>query len=131
MKTLIVEDDVASRLTLRHLLKGYGAVHLAVNGGEAVEAVRAALEVREPFDLICLDIMMPKMDGQQALKQIRSLEGAYGLGTGEEAKVVMTTAIGDAKNVCIAFNSLCNDYLLKPIDKTKLLETLRQLGLIE
>lgn len=59
MKTLIVEDDSASRLTLRHLLKSYGPVQLAVNGKEAVDAVRLALEAREPFNLICLDIMMP------------------------------------------------------------------------
>jgi two-component system, chemotaxis family, chemotaxis protein CheY len=131
MKTLIAEDDSASRLTLRHLLKGYGPVHLALNGKEAVEAVRAALEAREPFNLICLDIMMPEMDGQEALKQIRALEEAYRLSSDQGTKVVMTTAAGDPKNVCIAFNSLCDDFLLKPISKAKLLETLRQLALIE
>jgi two-component system, chemotaxis family, chemotaxis protein CheY len=130
MKTLIAEDDTASRLALRHLLKGYGPVHLALNGKEAVEAVRVALGAREPFNLICLDIMMPEMDGQAALKQIRALEEAFGIPSGQGAKIIMTTATGDPKNVCLAFNNLCDDFILKPIDKTKLLEALRQFALI-
>ena len=68
MKTLIVEDDFTSRLLLQEILKRYGAVHIAVNGREAVDAVRAAAESDESYDLICLDIMMPEMDGYQALK---------------------------------------------------------------
>ena len=46
MKALIVEDDFTSRLLLQELLKPYGATHIAVNGREAVEAVRIAVERR-------------------------------------------------------------------------------------
>ncbi len=63
MKSLIVEDDFSSRLILLELLKSSGPTHVAVNGKEAVDAVRKGLEENEPFDLICLDIMMPEMDG--------------------------------------------------------------------
>lgn len=73
MKTLIVEDDFTSRLILQEILKLHGPAHIAVNGIEAVEAVRTALESGEPYDLVCMDIIMPKMGGQQALKHIRSL----------------------------------------------------------
>ena len=52
---------------------------LRVNGKEAVEAVRNALETVEPYNLICLDIMMPEMDGQQALREIRDMEEARGI----------------------------------------------------
>ena len=130
MKTLIVEDDPTCRLLLQQYLKRYGTVHVAVNGEEAVEAMRVALEVGKPYNLICLDIMMPEMDGQEALKEIRALEEAKGIWSTNGAKVVMTTALGDMKNACAAFNSLCDAYLVKPIDKTKLLETLRELSLI-
>jgi two-component system chemotaxis response regulator CheY len=130
MKTLIVEDDFTSRLLLQELLKSYGPSHIAVNGKEAVEAVRIALEAKEPYDLICLDIMMPEMDGQQALKEIRKLEEAQGIFSTDGAKIMMTTALGDMKSVIAAYKSLCDAYLNKPIKKAKLLEELRKLKLI-
>ena len=131
MKTLIVEDDFTSRLLLQELLKSYGPSHIAVNGNEAVEAVRLALEASERYDLICLDIMMPELDGQAALMQIRDLEKAKGIWSSSGSKVVMTTALGDMKNVARAFEGFADAYLTKPIDKTKLLDTLRQLALIK
>ena len=131
MKTLIVEDDFTSRLLLQEFLKGYGSSHVAVNGKEAVEAVRLALEAAEPYQLICLDIMMPEMDGQTALEQIRALEKARGIWSTQGAKIVMTTALNRLKDVNAAFGGLCDAYLVKPIDKTKLLETLRQMSLIQ
>jgi two-component system chemotaxis response regulator CheY len=130
MKTLIVEDDFTSRLLLQEILKPYGPSHVAVNGREAVEAVRLALEANEPYDLICLDIMMPEMDGQAALKDIRAQEKARGILSSDGAKIVMTTALGDIRNVSAAYNSLCDGYLTKPIQKAKLLEELRTLKLI-
>ena len=130
MKTLIVEDDFTSRLLLQELLKSYGPSHVAVNGKEAVEAVRATLEAVEPYDLICLDIMMPEMDGQQALKEIRALEEARGIFLPDGAKIVMTTALGDMKSVFAAYSGLCDAYLTKPIQKAKLLEELSKLALI-
>ena len=67
MKTLIAEDDFTSSVILQELLRGYGPFHLASNGKDAVAAVAAALAAHEPYDLVCLDIMMPEMDGQEAL----------------------------------------------------------------
>ena len=130
MKTLIVEDDFTSRLLLQELLKSYGPLHVAVNGKEAVEAAIAAREAGEPYDLICLDIMMPEMDGQEALRRIREQEEARNTLSSNGAKIVMTTALDDIKNVSAAYQSLCDGYLTKPIQKAKLLEELRKLELI-
>lgn len=131
MKTLIVEDDFTSRLLLQEFLKNYGPSHIAVNGKEAVVATRLALEANEPYDLICIDIMMPEMDGQKALKEIRAAEKARGLNPSDWSKIVMTTALGDPQNVFDAYRSLCDAYLAKPIHKSKLLDELRKLGLIK
>jgi len=130
MKALIVEDDFVSRLLLQEILKLYGTIHIAVNGKEAVEAVRLALEAGEPYDLICLDIMMPEMDGQAALKEIRSMEEKKGVAGPNRVKIVMTTALADKTNVIQASGQQCDSYLIKPIDKAKLLQVLRKMKVI-
>ena len=130
MKTLIVEDEITSRVLLREILKRYGFTQVAMNGREAVDAVSVALQAGDAYDLICLDIMMPEMDGQEALKRIRRLEDEAGLSAEERARVIMTTAQADRDNVVEAIQSQCDYYLVKPIDARSLLEQLRQLGLI-
>ncbi|HEX7490253.1 MAG TPA: response regulator [Candidatus Limnocylindrales bacterium] len=130
MKTLIVEDEITSRVLLRELLKRYGLPHVAMNGKEAVEAVSAALNALEPYDLICLDIMMPEMNGQEALKRIRQMESEAGIDAARRAKVIMTTAHADKDNVLQAIQSQCDYFLVKPIDGRALLEELRRMGLI-
>jgi len=130
MKTLIVEDDFTSRLLLQELLRNFGLAHIAVNGREAVEAVRIALEAGQPYNLICLDIMMPIMDGQQALKEIRKLEEARNIYSTDGAKILMTTALDDIQNKITAFSGLCDGYLSKPIHKDQLMAELRDLKLI-
>jgi two-component system chemotaxis response regulator CheY len=129
MKTLIVEDDFVSRTLLQAMLKERGPAHIAVNGREAVDAVAAALEAGEPYQLICLDIMMPEMDGQTALKGIRALEEKRGIFSTDGVKILMTTALNDPRNVIAAFQGLCDNYLVKPIDKAKLGEALKKMGL--
>lgn len=131
MKALIVEDDITSRLFLQGLIKGYGHADVAVNGKEAIQAVEMALEGDEPYDLILLDIMMPEMDGQSALKEIRAIEQKRGLGSSQRAKIVMTTSLKDLKDVSSAYKNLCDSYLVKPIDREKLAEVLGALNLIE
>jgi two-component system chemotaxis response regulator CheY len=130
LKTLIVEDEITSRVLLRELLKRYGLPHVAMNGKEAVEAVSAALNALEPYDLICLDIMMPEMNGQEALKKIRQMESEAGIEPVRRAKVIMTTAHADKDNVLQAIQSQCDYFLVKPIDGRALLEELRRMGLI-
>jgi two-component system, chemotaxis family, chemotaxis protein CheY len=129
IKTLIVEDDFTSRLLLQELLKEYGQSHVAVNGKEAVDATAEALKAKDHYDLICLDIMMPEMDGQTALKRIRELEEAEGLISTDGAKILMTTALDDVSNVSKAYSGLCDGYLVKPIRREKLREELSKLGL--
>ena len=129
-KILIVEDDFTSRLLLQELLKDYGPSHTAVNGKEAIEAVRLALEAGEAYDLICLDIMMPEMDGQEALRKIRLMEETKGSAGPDRAKIIMTTAHADKVNVIKAREQQCDFFLVKPIQKAKLMEVLRQLKLI-
>ena len=131
MKILIAEDDLTSRLLLQALIKKYGDVDVAVNGREAVEAFRIAQEAGDPYDLVCMDIMMPELDGQQALDQIRKMEEAQDITSFDGAKILMTTAQSDLKNVMKAFRNLCDGYLTKPVDAKTLYAELIKLGLAE
>lgn len=131
MKALVVEDDFASRKLLQKILSPYGEVDIAVNGVEAIEAFSRSLEDGEPYDLICMDIMMPEMDGQTALKRIRAFEREKNIAPVDEAKVIMTTALDDPKNVVEAYyKGGATSYVPKPIDKQMLLHLLKNLGLI-
>jgi two-component system chemotaxis response regulator CheY len=130
VKTLIVEDEFTSRALLREILKRYGVPQTAVNGKEAVEAVSAAIEAGEPFDLICLDIMMPEMDGQEALLRIRRLEAEAAIADDKRARVIMTTALADKNTVLQAIQGQCDYFLVKPIDGRVLVEELKRLELI-
>jgi len=130
MKTLVVEDDFTSRVLLQELLKGYGPLHVAVNGKEALEAVRVSLEAGEPYNLICLDIQMPEMDGHTALKEIRAMEEAKGYAAGRRSRIFMTTAHADKENIMEAIKGQCDYFLAKPIQKKTLLKELQRFKLI-
>ena len=130
MKTLIVEDDFASRKLMHKYLAPLGECDVVVDGQEAIEAFQIAMDEQEPYDLICLDIMLPKKDGQEVLKELRKIEERHGLFGNDATKVIMTTALGDAKNVLNAFRSQCEAYLQKPISQEQLYRELRELKLI-
>lgn len=129
MRILIAEDDPASAKYMQGLLARVGECTVAMDGQEAVDAFRAALESEAPFDLVCLDIMMPRMDGQIALEHLRALESDLGVKPSREAKVIMTTALGDVRSVMGAYKQGATAYVTKPIDPQKLLETIRAFGL--
>ncbi|MGO9953275.1 MAG: response regulator [Dissulfurispiraceae bacterium] len=130
MKILIAEDDFTSRLLLQEMMKSYGLSHIAVNGKEAVAAVQLALKMGAPYDLICLDVLMPEMDGHEALKEIRLIEEDQGFVGKGRAKIIMTTSLADKTNVMKARDSECDYYLIKPYDRVKLQQALYTLNLV-
>jgi two-component system chemotaxis response regulator CheY len=129
LRVLMAEDDFTSRVVLQGLLSRYGECHIAVNGKEAVEAFQAARQAGQAYDLICMDINMPEMDGQEAVKEIRAIEGADRVHKSSGVRIFMTTGIQDIKTVVASFKALCDAYLFKPIDGAKLEEHLYDFGL--
>jgi len=131
MKILIAEDDFASRKFMLRFLSKYGECDVTVDGMEAVDAFTMALDADEGYDLVCLDIMMPELDGYQALKQIREYEKEKGISEEDGAKIIMTTALNEGRNVTKAFELGCVAYAGKPIDQDKFENVLRKLNLID
>jgi two-component system chemotaxis response regulator CheY len=130
VKTLIVDDDFTSRLVLNTFLSRHGECHIAVNGAEAVEAFRSALNAGQPYDLICMDLMMPIMNGEDAVAQIRRLEECRGVFSDKGAKIIMTSAVDDITDVMNCFGELCDVYLVKPINLAELRDHIRAYGLM-
>lgn len=130
MKILLAEDDFITRKFMSGLLSRYGECDVTVDGMEAVDAFMMALEEEEPYDLVCLDIMMPVMDGYQALMGIRNLEKERNIPPEKAVKVIMATALNDEKNVKMAFDLGCTIYSGKPIDEVRFEQALKKLGLI-
>ncbi len=130
MRILLAEDDYATRKFMSGFLSQYGDCDVTVDGMEAVDAYMMALEDKEPYDLVCLDIMMPVMDGYQALAGIRKMEKAYQIPPEKQAKVIMATALNEKENVDMAFELGCTVYSGKPIDEKKFEQALKSLGMI-
>ena len=131
MRILLAEDDYVTRKAMDSFLSKYGECDVTVDGSEAVDAFMLALEEEDPYDLVCLDIMMPVMDGYQALMAIRNLEKERNIPKEKQSKVIMTTALNDEKNVKMAFELGCTIYSGKPIDQKRFEQALKKLGLVE
>lgn len=130
MKCLIVEDDLPALKLMQRYLADYADCDTATDGQQAIVAFRQAVEENSPYELVCLDIMLPVLDGHTVLQTLRQIEAEHGIkGTGG-AKVIMTTALRDLRNVTDAFKAGCEVYMLKPVERRKLLKELEGLGLI-
>ena len=128
MKILIVEDDLSSRKFLYKFMCNYGECDITVDGMEGLDAYLMALDEDEPYDLICLDIMMPKVDGVKVLKTIREIEKQRNLEDDTKVKIIMTTALNEVDLVKNSFNSGCEVYATKPIDIKKLESVMEKLN---
>ncbi len=130
MRTLIVDDDLVARKLMQKFLSQYGETEVAVDGLEALDLFLTALQSGKPYQLVCLDIMMPKLDGLKALKTIRDIEKQMGVDDSNKAKIIMTTALNDKKTVLESYDSGCEAYAWKPINLEKFKEVMKNLGLI-
>jgi len=130
MKILIAEDDLASRKFMQKFLSKYGECDIAVDGLETIDSYLIAIKENKPYDLICLDIMMPKLDGIRVLKTIREIEKQKDIGSDKRVKIIMTTALNDKEVVMSAYDAGCEAYAWKPIEIHKFLAVMEQLNLI-
>ncbi len=116
LKILIAEDDLVSFELLRILLEDLSSeIVLAENGKEAIELTRT----HQDFDLILMDIKMPKIDGFQATETIRTFN--------KNVKIVAQTAFAQEQDIIRALEVGCNDYITKPIDKQSLFSLIKNL----
>lgn len=131
MRTLVVEDDLTERTLLTEFLKAFGQCDYACDGVEAVKIFRRALAVREYYDLICLDIMMPEMDGLAVLTAIRKLEKENNIPATGAAKIIVITGLTDRKIFFEAMRGKCDAYIRKPVKLDEFLAELKGMNLVK
>ena len=129
MNILIAEDDVVSRKMMIKILSDFGDCDFVVNGMEAIDAYLLAQKENKIYDLIFLDIMMPKIDGIKALKTIRELEKQNHVM--KKAKIIMITALNEKDVVEDAYKKGADAYATKPLDINKLIELIKQFKIID
>ena len=112
---LIADDDLTSCMLLENILKMEGAeVVVATNGREAIEIYQA----KANFDLVLMDLKMPKIDGFEAIREIIARD--------EDAKIIAQSSydLDEERQRCLDLG--CLDYLTKPIDNDLLKTTLKR-----
>ncbi|MDA3940592.1 MAG: response regulator [Spirochaetia bacterium] len=131
MNVLIVEDDAISRKMIEMLMKPIANEYdLAEDGKIAQYLFNKYIDTGNRYDLVLLDIMLPKMDGQTLLQKFRKKEKEKGIQGKSSCKIIMVSALGDAGNIMEAFKNQCDGYLTKPYNKRNLIEELKKLELI-
>ncbi len=129
MKILVTEDNFVARKVLCNFLQDYGTVDIASDGNEALEAVKMSLEEKDPYQLICLDILMPRMDGNEALVAIRAAEAEGNFP--KMAKIIMISSLEDSSTILKSFFQQCDGYIKKPITLSLLKKELQKMALID
>ena len=131
MKILIVDDSKSARFLMEEMLSEYGKCDTAENGLEGVETFEMAIDSGEPYNIVFLDIVMPEMNGQEALIRMREIEEDKEIMELDESAIIMTTGLSDSKSITDAIhNGEATSYIVKPVSKEKLTEKLSNLGLI-
>lgn len=117
-KTILCADDSLTALTMHQMiLKSHGfRVVTAQDGFEAVTKAGA-----ERPDLILMDVVMPRMTGFEAVKQLRNDDAT------KDIPVIMVTTRAEPKVIETCFQAGCNDYVNKPVDGAILLSKIRAL----
>lgn len=127
MLFLIVDDDESIHLYLEQILKEYGECDSAMSGEEGVKLFDEAHGNGKPYDVVFMDILMPGMDGHEASETMRNMERKLGVRPPHLFKLVMITTLVDDSNVSKAFfKAQASCYIVKPLDKERVLDELKQ-----
>jgi len=132
VKFLFVDDDESILLFLNSVLSAYAQRQDALNGEEAIQAFGRAMDEGEPFTAVFMDILMPGMDGNQVVRELRRIEREKGAPGQAKFKLIMITICTDTKNVSDSFfYGLADAYIPKPLRPETLVRELRKLDLIQ
>ena len=117
-KKILLADDSATALMMEQAILAKGAYDVVVarDGRAAVQ-----MAMSEAPDLIILDVVMPRMDGFEACRELRRLEAT------RTTPIIMVTTRGEPGNIETGYEAGCSDYVTKPINGPELVSKVRDL----
>ncbi len=130
MRFLIIEDDYITAQVMIEILSAFGNSDWAEDGQRGIELFADNLKSSDPYSVIFLDIMLPIKDGQEVLTNIRDIESFAGIVGLDAIPIIMTTALDDMENVKKSFKNQCEGYIVKPIQKDKIISVLDNLDIL-
>jgi len=125
MRILIIDDEMTALIKMKALLSAYGDCTCVTNGFQALEQCAKAIKNGAPFDLITIDIELPKASGFEVLSAINKLEKDR---SAPASRKIMVTASGTKSNLLKATTKGCNGFLVKPVKKDTLDGKMTSLG---
>lgn len=127
---LIVDDDEMGRLMLQDFLTEFADCDLAANGKEGLQFFEKALLDGVPYDLLCIDLIMPEMNGLALIRKIRDIERKHPYFTDFRTRIFVISASESTWDKAdLLLDNLCDDYIVKPFNRKLLLDNLRKNGL--
>ena len=127
-RILIVDDEPLALMLLQHFLSPYGRIDTAESGTEALAKFTSALNGKDPYHILFLDIMTPGMTGNAVLEEIRKQEKLAAIAIGEGSRVVMASSLADYASISTSFQNQSDAYLVKPIDVQTVDKTMAKFG---
>ena len=132
LRILLADVSMTSRLALERILSNYGTCDAAEDGMDTVKAFTMAWELGRNYDLICIDLMLPRVGGIDAIKMMRKIEREMGVLKADSVKIIVITAVVNPAYIFEAcYRGGANSYLYKPVDRKKILEEMTKYGLIK
>ncbi|TKW77928.1 MAG: response regulator, partial [Bradyrhizobium icense] len=126
LSILVAEDNEINALLMRSLLGRLGhRVVITTNGEEALESWQAAKSAGTPYDLVLMDIQMPRLDGIETTRRLRSMEASE---PGRRTPILALTANTLVEDRYACFEAGMDGFLIKPLDREKLAEALANLA---
>ncbi len=130
MKSLIIDNDPIDRNLLKDTLTNFGKCQMVTSGKIAIALVKKALKTSTYFDVIALNPDLPDRDGIEILLDIRSAEEEAEFQNTKRSLIFMLASHWSKDRAVVAFSAGCDDYILKPLDKEKVVKFLdEQIGL--
>ncbi|HBC56733.1 MAG TPA: hypothetical protein DCZ03_06160 [Gammaproteobacteria bacterium] len=130
-KILLVVEDLGIAHYLESVMRQFGHVEIYTDSPDALEAFEQALADAEPYDLVAVDLFMPKLDGAACVQKMRKIEHRRKVPEIYAARILMISIVHDGLDGLEAEVDGCNGYLFRPFAPADLVSQIRNVVVLD